>query len=193
MARDRAARAEAKPLRLFVAVEVPDHVREVVAQSLAPFEAEFPEARWVPLENWHVSVKFLGRTWPRLHSWVEDRVADVARSHERFTVRIHGLGAFPSPSRARVVWAGIEDRSARLAELALGLDAALASEFEPETRAFRPHLTVARSDPPLALPASFAAAEASSEPFAVERIVLFRSHLRRPAPVYEPLADFPLG
>src|SRR5438093_1139418 len=71
--------------------------------------------------------------------------------------RIVGVGAFPSARRARVVWAGLDDRSGRMAGLAFAIDAALAAEFRPESRPFRAHLTVARSDPPLELPETFGA------------------------------------
>ena len=73
------------------------------------------------------------------------------------------------------------------------LDEALRAEFPPERRAFTAHLTVARSDPPIALPAAFAEGEVRSEPFRVSALVLYRSHLQRPAPRYEPLRSFPLS
>jgi 2'-5' RNA ligase len=192
MVRDRAARPEAAPLRLFVAVDVPHDARLAIERAIDPFREAFPKARWVPIENWHVTLKFLGRTWPRLVEWVHDRVRDVAASQDGFLVRLSGLGAFPSPRRARVVWAGLEDPSNRLAEIALALDAAMVREFEAEKRAFTPHLTVARSDPPIALPADFAEVPVASEAFAIDGLVLYRSHLRRPAPRYEPLGTFPL-
>jgi 2'-5' RNA ligase len=67
----------------------------------------------------------------------------------------------------------------------------LAREFAPEQRAFTPHLTVARFDPPVGLEPLEVVFE--SEPFGIDRLVLFRSHLRRPAPVYEPIGLFPFG
>jgi 2'-5' RNA ligase len=104
---------------------------------------------------------------------------------------VEGLGAFPSGRKARVLWAGLDDGDGRLERLAAALDEALAREFAPEKRAFTPHLTVARFDPPVGLaPLEVAFA---SEPFEIDRIVLLRSHLRRPAPVYEPLGIYPLG
>src|SRR5207245_2826622 len=109
-----------------------------------------------------------------------------------FRTGIVGVGAFPSARRARVVWAGLDDRSGRMAGLALAIDAALAAEFRPETRPFQAHLTVARSDPPLELPETFGATPLESAPFVVGRIVLFRSHLGRPAPRYEALREFRL-
>jgi 2'-5' RNA ligase len=193
MARDRASRPEARSLRLFVAIEVPPEATRAVETAVGPLREAFPQARWVPTENWHVTLKFLGQTWPRLGTWVGEHVAEAAASSAPFDTRFEGVGTFPSPRRARVVWAGLEDRAGRMAEVARALDAGLAKEFRPETRAFTPHLTVARSDPPLTVPEAFADTAVEPVAFRVDRIVLFRSHLRRPAPVYEPVEVYPLG
>ncbi|MGZ8578012.1 MAG: RNA 2',3'-cyclic phosphodiesterase [Actinomycetota bacterium] len=192
MARDRSTRPEAKPLRLFAAIEVPGGAKDALARAFAPWRAAFPEARWAPRENQHVTLKFLGRTWPRLTDWVPERVAEAAASCGAFATHLDGVGAFPSARRARVVWAGLDDRAGRMAEVALALDAALSREFAPETRAFTPHLTVARSDPPLHLPEGFADTELEPVVWQVDHVTLFRSHLGRPAPRYEPLGTFPL-
>jgi 2'-5' RNA ligase len=191
MGRDRASRPEARPLRLFVAIEVPEPVRAFVETAVAPIREELPRARWVQRENQHVTLKFLGSTWPRLVDWVGESIGDVATAAEPFEARVEGLGAFPSERRARVLWAGLDDAGGRLGALAGALDRALEREFEPEKRAFTPHLTVARFDPPARL--ANVATGVASETFRVDRLVLFRSHLRRPAPVYEALRTFALG
>jgi 2'-5' RNA ligase len=192
MARDRASRPGAAALRLFVAFEIPDGAKAATREAFEPWRERFPGARWVPPENQHVTLTFLGSTWPRLVEGVPDRVKDVAAGHRGFTTRVTGVGAFPSARRARVLFAGLDDRGGRMGELAQALDAALAHEFKPENRAFQPHLTVARSDPAIALPEAFGETALETEPFEVDGLVLFRSHLKRPAPRYEPLARFPL-
>jgi RNA 2',3'-cyclic 3'-phosphodiesterase len=191
MARDRASRPEAKPLRLFAAVEIPDEIRGALAEAVSPLRERFPNARWVPIQNQHVTVKFLGSTYPRLVEWVTETVSSVAREHEHFETRVEGLGAFPNARRARVLWAGLDDTERHLERLAAGMDEALAKEFRQEKRAFTAHLTVARFDPPIGLEPLEVAFE--SEAFEIDRIVLFRSHLRRPAPLYEPIGVFPLA
>ena len=85
------------------------------------------------------------------------------------------------------------DEAGGLAKIATALDDALRREFDPETRPFAPHLTMARSDPPLRLPQGFAERPLDPAGFTVDRIVLFRSHLGRPAPRYEALETFPLS
>ena len=193
MARDRASRPEPKPLRLFVAFSIPDGAKSAIAEAVAPWMEEFPRARWVPQENWHVTLRFLGATFPRLVEWVHEEVAAVAAETGPFRTHVEGLGAFPSARRARVVWAGLVDPQDRIDGLVSGLNAALGREFPSRQQAFHPHLTVARSDPPIDLPEAFSQTALESEDFPVERLVLFRSHLRRPAPFYEPLASFELG
>jgi RNA 2',3'-cyclic 3'-phosphodiesterase len=192
MARDRAARPDAKPLRLFVAIEIPEGVKDAIEEAFEPWRDAFPKARWAPRENWHVTLKFLGRTWPRLTEWVPDQLATTARAETPFTARISGVGSFPSARTGRVLWAGFED-AGRMIDVATAIEGALAHEFPAEKRPFHPHLTVARSDPPLKLPAGFASTPLRTDEWRVEDVVLFRSHLQRPAPRYEPLARFPLG
>ena len=191
MAGDRAYRPEATPLRLFVATEVPDDIRGVLADAVAPLRERFPKARWVPSENQHVTLKFLGSAYPRLVEWVTSAVGEVAAHHEPFATRVEGLGAFPHARRARVLWAGLDEAGGAFGRLAADLDEALSEEFRPEKRSFTPHLTVARFEPAVAVDPEDV--EFDSEPFEIGRIVLFRSHLRRPAPVYEPVGTFPLS
>ena len=101
MARDRAARPEAKPLRLFVAVDVPETVKDLLAERVSPFMDRIPGARWTKPPGWHVTLKFLGSTWPRLVEEVKAAVGAVAGTAERFDSALTELGAFPSPRRAR--------------------------------------------------------------------------------------------
>lgn len=193
MARDRASRPEARPLRLFVAIDLPEDVRTLVEQGVAPLRERFPQARWVPTRNQHVTLKFLGTTWPRLVDQVIQTVGEVAGAHHALETRVAELGAFPSARRARVLWVGLDDPAGRLAAIASALDEALAEHFRPEKRAFTPHLTVARFDPPIRLDDDLAEVGVESRPFGVEWLVVYRSHLQRPAPVYEAIATFPLG
>jgi RNA 2',3'-cyclic 3'-phosphodiesterase len=195
MARDRAARPEARPLRLFVAADVPPEVAQQLKEAIDPLREAVQVGRWTFPENWHVTLKFLGSTYPRLVDWVRESVAAVAGAHPPFATSLDGLGAFPSPRRARVLWAGLDDPAPGFASIAARLDDALEREFRPERRPLTPHLTVARFDPPVGVAEALdrTGGDVWSEAFPVDRIVLYRSHLRRPAPIYEPLDEFPLG
>ena len=194
MGRDRASRPEARDRRLFVAVDVPRDIRAGLVTRLEPLRASHPELRWVPEENWHITIKFLGAVSPRLVEGVRRSVATVAASEAAFSSRATGAGAFPSARRARVLWIGLGDAEGRFASLARALDLSLAGVVKPEERAFTAHLTVARAKASVELAEDVTAIEdIRSSAFAVERIVLYRSHLRRPAPVYEAVESHPLS
>lgn len=193
MSLDRSTRSEAKPLRLFVAVDVPEPVRIAVRDAIEPLRERFPKARWVPTPNQHVTLKFLGPTWPRLIEWVTRVVGEVAAAHQPFETHVGSFSAFPTERRARVLWAALEDPAGRFGALADSLELALSKEFLHEKRAFTPHLTVARFQPPVDVGELLVDAGVGSDTFAVDRIVLYQSTLRRPSPVYEALASLPLG
>ena len=99
MARDRASRPEAKPLRLFAAVEIPQDIRGALAEAVLPVRERFPKARWVPIQNQHVTVKFLGSTYPRLVEWVTGSISTVAGRHgPGSTTATGGSNAWRRPS-----------------------------------------------------------------------------------------------
>jgi RNA 2',3'-cyclic 3'-phosphodiesterase len=193
VATDRASGREAKPQRLFAAVAIPAGTADAVEAAIGAWREAFPRARWVPRENWHVTLAFLGSTSPRLVPWVLEQLAEVAERTPVFETRVRGLGAFPSTDRARVLWAGLEDDPGTIGGLATAVRSALAREFPPEARPFSAHLTVARSDPALVLPSAFAQTPLESDRFEVDALALMRSQSRRTAPLYERVATFPLG
>lgn len=193
MPEDAVAPAEGPKQRLFLAVEVPRSAKGVVTAAIRPWREAFPNARWVPPERWHVTLKFLGWTPARLATWVEETVGGFVGAHPPVTTRVRGLGAFPSTGRGRVLWAGIDDPANDLAALVADLETGLGEKFRAEMRRFHPHLTVARSEPPLRLPESYAATPLTSEAFVADRVVLFRSHVQGRTTRYEPLRTFSLG
>ena len=195
MARDRPSRPEAKAVRLFVAVDVPDEVKTAVAEATRPWRDVVPGARWTRPEGWHVTLKFLGWTWPRLVEDVGRAVGAAAGGSGPFETSVTDVGALPSPRRARVLWVGLEDPGERFAQMVKQLDHLLATHFKVETRAFTPHLTLARVNPPQdvrAVAAGPLGSPVSSPPFVVDRLVLYRSHLSPKGATYEPLAEAPL-
>jgi 2'-5' RNA ligase len=141
-------------------------------------------------------MKFLGATWPRLLPTVEQAVAATARATPSFRSALTTVGAFPTPTRARVLWAGLDDPNGSLSSIAGTLDERLREDFIPEKRPFTPHLTVARLTPPRNLQ-EFAPGldglPVPSERFVVDRLVLYRSHLSPRGATYEALRSDPLG
>jgi RNA 2',3'-cyclic 3'-phosphodiesterase len=195
VARDRASRAEAHPLRLFFAVDVPDTAKDALEAALAAHRDRVP-GRWTGRGGWHVTMKFLGSTWPRLVEEVRRAGASVAGRAEPFATALTTIGAFPGGRRARVLWVGLDDPGGRFAAMAGALDEALADHFVPERRPFTPHLTVARLRPPRDVEEfdrEILGVGVASGRFDADRLVLYRSHLSPAGARYEPLEAWPLG
>ncbi len=177
--------------RLFVALDLPERVRSDLEGALDPWRDRLVGARWAPPGNWHVTLHFLGATQESGIPGIEERLAGAARVARSFETSLTTLGGFPSATRARIVWAGLDDRAGRMGALARSVREVL--DAEPEDRPFAAHVTVARNDRPRPLPEGFAATPVPASAFTVRELVLYRSHLGRPAPRYEALARFGLA
>ena len=130
-------------MRVFVAIPVPDEVRRALGELIAKLRRSCPRARWVRVDGMHVTLKFIGETSDENIERIKAAVAQV-RSAAPVELRFRNTGFFPNPKHPRVFWAGI-DATPNLAEIADAIE----SKLEPlgiprETRAFHPHLTLAR-------------------------------------------------
>jgi len=139
-------------VRLFVALEIPAAVRENLASQVkelrdlaAPLADKRP--RWVRPENLHVTLKFIGEVSAIKLDGIRGALSAI-RSDAPVDLRFRGLGFFPDEKYPRVLWAGL-NASANLPVLAVDIDRALEAQgIAPDTRAFTPHLTLARFEPP---------------------------------------------
>lgn len=186
---------EGKKLRLFVAVDVPRELLAALEASTQDLRTRWPAARWVPIDNQHITLKFLGWVEPVRSADVVAAVEAVARRHEPAVVRTGVVGVFPTRRRARVLWVGLQDASGQLASLAADLEATLEPlGFRRERRDFTPHLTLARWPTPRSVIDEPAIGRVPIEaPFDVDRMVLYRSHLSPKGPRYEALVTPTLG
>ncbi|MGH2821389.1 MAG: RNA 2',3'-cyclic phosphodiesterase [Actinomycetota bacterium] len=183
---------EVEHLRLFVAARVPQERLAVLERETRALRSSLPKARWIPTDNQHVTLKFLGRTPSDHLGEVRDVVAMAAAGRPRSECALGALGAFPSLRRARVLWAGLDDEAAVLE----GLAADLSRAFEPlgfpeEARRFTPHLTLARFKVPERLEGRLPDVP-DSPAFTVDRIELMRSRLHPKGARYETLSTFDL-
>jgi 2'-5' RNA ligase len=184
-------------MRAFLAVEMAPAIRKRHAAALAGWEERYPKLRWVPSAKLHLTLRFLGKTADEIVDPLHKRVEKAVGGRSPFALRIGAAGCFGSRKKPRVLWYGLDEGAESLAEIARDLEV-IARElgFEPETRPWRPHLTVARN------PASAAAAgweEAlpdgglSGLGQTVSEVVLFSSVIRPGGAIYSPVWTVPLG
>lgn len=138
---------ETKPgeIRAFIAVELPDAVREFLAEISAELKRTGGDVKWVRPESIHLTLKFLGAVRNELVPEIEAVAVPVFSRQQPFVVQAKGLGAFPHLGRPRVIWAGLEDREGRLGPLAGLVESAVVPLGIPrERKSFNPHLTLGR-------------------------------------------------
>ena len=185
---------EAKPVRLFVAADVPETHLAWLERKTTGLRDRYRGGRWAPIANQHVTLKFLGSTPPDRLEDVAKMCATVAQTHDASAVALSGLGSFPSNRRMRVLWVGLTDERELLSRLAADLEQA----FEPlgykaEARDFTPHLTLARFRTPVRLSEPLPDVGLEELPaWPVDRIRLYRSHLSPKGATYEVLKEFEL-
>ncbi len=183
-------------LRLFIAVETPQEVRDQVLRIQNDLREANADVRWESREKLHATLKFLGATPEDRAGSILESMETVARNHARCEIQYAGLGCFPTLRAPRVVWIGIEDRTGALRSLYQSLEESLEQlGFERETRAFHPHLTLGRVKGPRNLGGLLARIKTvtfESRPVTVEGIVLVKSDLRPTGSVYTILKRIPL-
>jgi len=133
-------------IRLFIALDLPVNVKEKLQHFTESLAIE--QARLIEAKNLHLTLKFLGYVENNLLPEIDEQLKIAASKHFPFDIRLDHLGAFPSKRQGRILWIGSESNK-QLESLATDLDNALSKfGFEPEKRAFKVHLTLARFKKP---------------------------------------------
>lgn len=175
--------------RLFVAIHPPQDIRDRLIDAMD----DSPELRWVPDENLHVTLRFIGEVERPL---AEDIAAALGRVRaDPFELRVAGVGQF-AQRNGGALWAGVDPKEP-LAALAAKVERACQSAgLEPEHRAFHPHITLARWNRRSAetVRSFLTRCQGLVTPsFPVDAFTLFESRLSRHGAHSDAVASYPLG
>ena len=188
-------------IRAFVAIPLPEPIKDELKRLIRWFiDARITGVRWIPTENIHLTLKFLGQASKSDLETFLNRLTTTAQNHHSFDIAISRIGAFPNIRRARVVWAGLQ-APPELIRLQKEIDVQSATiGCLPEERSFLPHLTFGRVDKNISpTELTLLAAALNKIPgheigrFQVKQFVLYRSDLRPSGAVYTHLAQFDLN
>lgn len=133
--------------RAFVAFKLPDDLQKALKDYQRDLRRCFPYAwlRWVPAQNIHLTLKFLGHTDEAVLPQIEPVLHSVASNYSAISIEIDRPRLFPNPSRARGIWVGVVSGGTTLKACAAELEAGLTDlGVAKALRAFNPHLTLAR-------------------------------------------------
>ncbi len=176
--------------RLFVAAELDDAARAACADFAARLRARRWPGRWVAPENYHLTVAFLGGVDEERVPAVGAALRALAPARRGFALALDAVGAFPSPRRPRVAWAGPHAPPPDFAALCGAVRAALSGlGFAFDERA-DPHVTLARADGRTPLPTL---APPAPTVLRVDRLTLFESVTAPEGARYTPLERYELA
>ena len=175
--------------RAFIAIDLPESVRLFLAEVQEALKSYGLSIKWVRPQNIHLTLKFLGDTDTAQTTRIAAAMTLAARDCPGVSLTAKDIGVFPDLKRPRVIWAGITGQLEILKNLQRTLDDHLADlSFPKDPRTFRAHLTLGRVKGKIVSASMKTAIDElkgyESEPFEVDRIVLFRSELRPTGAVY---------
>lgn len=171
-------------MRLFVAIRPPPAVRDVLLDAMGGVAA----ARWQDDDQLHLTLRFVGEVDRHTASDIASALAELR--HPPIAARLGGFGQFATRGRPTALWLGVEPAAA-LTTLHHKVDQALAGAgIMRDSRAFVPHITLARLGRDAGAIGGFLARPAPAADFTVTGFTLFESVLTRAGAAYRPLTEF---
>ncbi|HEX8469398.1 MAG TPA: RNA 2',3'-cyclic phosphodiesterase [Allosphingosinicella sp.] len=175
--------------RLFVAIRLPATVRARLLDLMGGVAG----ARWLPDDQLHLTLRFVGEVDRHLAEDVDAALSSV--HHPSFSIALNGLGAFERRGEPVTLWAGVTPHEP-LRALHKKIDQALVRVgVEPDRRAYMPHITIARlprgSGPVGSLVER--SGGVGGPPFPVAQFCLYESRLTPEGPIYSVAGLYSLG
>jgi 2'-5' RNA ligase len=184
-------------MRLFLAVFPPAEVQRAAFGFIEALRRPGDGLSWVKPENLHYTLRFLGEVGEDGARRAAEAAIETAAAAKAFTAALGGLGAFPNPRRARVLWVGMSEGGEALVALARDLDRALARRgFGAPDKPFSGHLTLGRVREPRRDWTAALAAPRPADPaarFTVDRISVVESCLDPRGAIYTVRAEAALA
>jgi 2'-5' RNA ligase len=132
-------------MRAFIAIEIPEAIKAGMAAAQARLRSAGVDAGWSRPEGIHLTLKFLGEVREELAPELLGALTLALAGAARFRLSLEGVGTFPNPASARVVWLGVTGEVGRLVALQAAVEQAMVEAgLERDDRPFTPHLTLGR-------------------------------------------------
>lgn len=132
------------PVRAFLAVPLPQQLKEAISAIQSHMQAQITDARWIRSENLHLTLHFFGETEQEALEKIKVSVLSVKRRQRPFLIEVKGLGAFPNLHRPRILWLDLEPKD-QLRRLHRDCYECLRQAgIATESRPYSPHLTIGR-------------------------------------------------
>jgi 2'-5' RNA ligase len=132
-------------MRTFIAIEIPEEIKRGISGVQEQLRKSGADAAWTRPEGIHLTLKFLGEVPESKIPEIMAALRSAAGGMGAIRLEVKGAGAFPNSKNPRVLWLGVRGDVDRLSALHASVEGTMVTlGFDPEERAFSPHLTLAR-------------------------------------------------
>lgn len=132
-------------IRSFFACKISAQNLSTIEQQLTELRAGLPRTvKWVNPENMHLTIKFIGAFNPVYLDQLHTSLAGALGSIKPFKLDIGGMGVFPSFSKPKVIWVGINAKNTLKHLAKIVNDECANLNYPPEKRPFSAHITLGR-------------------------------------------------
>jgi len=183
-------------LRCFIAVTLPASLKQSVGKMIGSLRDAGADIKWIPEENLHLTLKFLGATGEEKIGEIAGALRKKISPHRPFYITIGGVGCFPGGRHPRVIWVGIQEYGPLEDIYRAAEDVMAQFGYPPEDRPFSPHLTIGRVRSGKRLAEGLKRLEefrtVGFDEFEVKGVTLMKSELKPGGAEYSSLAEIPL-
>jgi len=132
-------------MRLFVAVNIPEDIKEKISDMQSRLKKALCDVNWAVADKFHLTLKFLGEVEEEVLPSASECIAKSVSGFGKFRITFSGAGAFPCNEKPKVVWAGINEGKKELERLAANIENGLEKlGYKKENRSYSAHLTLGR-------------------------------------------------
>lgn len=185
-----------KASHYFWAVRIPDYVKHTIHNELTEIKPIFQFKRWVELNDYHITLAFLGSVNQQQLPSVIRSVGDAIKNQKAFMLEIEGLNVFGPQKSPRIFWGAVSEEKQLFQLQEIVHNTCLAEGFSLETRPYHPHITLARKwgkneEFKMDDLVTYNPFREEVLSFQVREVVLYKSNLEN-TPKYESIATFSL-
>ncbi|PMQ02221.1 MAG: RNA 2',3'-cyclic phosphodiesterase [Dictyoglomus sp. NZ13-RE01] len=174
--------------RLFIAIDLPFEIKKKIDECKKTLEVNIKHGvKWVELENYHFTIKFLGETQEEKIESISKIIEEISSEFKPFYISFKELGVFPNFKNPRVIWIGIDEGLDEMQNIFNTLEKRITKlGFPKDEKEFSPHLTLGRVKERLKWKEDWKIDIPEIRFLAIE-LTLFESQLSSQGPTYIPL------
>ena len=180
-------------MRAFVAIKIPDSIKERIAKIEKELEG-IQGVKWVKPDNIHLTLKFLGEVRESQIGELNLAIKSCIRGIKPFRISFSEIGGFPNLRHPKVIWVGVKEGMDILIELINRLEQEFSKlGFKPETREPSPHLTIGRIKKNKIVDAELKLRIFETSSFIADKVYLIKSTLTPDGPIYTDITAIQFG